>query len=111
MVDVRFGLYGQLLQTLLSEDMDILHSLMFSGDMELSPRWTFGFSSGYDFVNRGFTYTQFQIWKRPLSWRMDFTWIPFGHNSSWNFFIGIKSNVLQDLKYEQRRQPDRQVGS
>lgn len=87
------------------------HSLMFSGDIELSPRWTFGFSSGYDFVNQGFTYTQFRFGRDLLSWRMDFTWIPFGQNSSWNFFIGIKSNVLQDLKYEQRRQPDRQVGS
>ena len=87
------------------------HSLMFSGDIELSPRWNFGFSSGYDFVNRGFTYTQFRFGRDLLSWRMDFTWIPFGQNSSWNFFIGIKSNVLQDLKYEQRRQPDRQVGS
>jgi lipopolysaccharide assembly outer membrane protein LptD (OstA) len=86
-------------------------SLMFSGDIELSPRWNFGFSSGYDFVNQGFTYTQFRFGRDLLSWRMDFTWIPFGQNSSWNFFIGIKSNVLQDLKYEQRRQPDRQVGS
>ncbi|WP_115462971.1 putative LPS assembly protein LptD [Winogradskyella aurantiaca] len=85
------------------------HSLMFSGDIELSPRWSFGFSSGYDFANDGFTYTQFRFGRDLLSWRMDFSWIPFGQNSSWNFFIGIKSNVLKDLKYEQRRQPDRQL--
>ncbi|MDG1057586.1 MAG: putative LPS assembly protein LptD, partial [Flavobacteriaceae bacterium] len=31
------------------------HSLMFSGDIELSPRWSVGASSGYDFKNNGFT--------------------------------------------------------
>lgn len=86
------------------------HSLMFSGDVELSPRWSVGASSGYDFLNKGFTYTQLRFGRDLLSWRMDFTWIPFSENASWNFFIGIKSNVLSDLKYEQRRQPDRRVG-
>ena len=31
------------------------NSLMFSGDVELSPRWSVGASSGYDFKNQGFT--------------------------------------------------------
>ncbi|MDT0559170.1 putative LPS assembly protein LptD [Ichthyenterobacterium sp. W332] len=85
------------------------HSLMFSGDIELSPRWSFGASSGYDFQNQGFTYTQFRFERDLLSWRMNFSWIPFGPRTSWNFFIGIKSNLLKDLKYDKRRQPDRQL--
>ena len=85
------------------------HSLMFSGDIELSPRWTVGASSGYDFRNKGFTYTQFRFERDLLSWRMNFSWIPFSSRSSWFFFIGIKSNLLKDLKYEQRRQPDQQL--
>lgn len=75
------------------------HSLMFSGDVELSPRWTVGASSGYDFLNQGFTYTQLRFERDLLSWRMNFTWVPFSERSSWNFFIGIKSNLLKDLKY------------
>ena len=82
------------------------HSLMFSGDLELSPKWSIGASSGYDLKNAGFTYTQLRFERDLLSWRMNFSWIPFSSRSSWNFFIGIKSSILQDLKYEKRRQPD-----
>ena len=82
------------------------HSLMFSGDIELSPKWSIGASSGYDLKNAGFTFTQLRFERDLLSWRMNFTWVPFSDRSSWNFFIGIKSSILQDLKYEQRRQPD-----
>jgi lipopolysaccharide assembly outer membrane protein LptD (OstA) len=82
------------------------HSLMFSGDIELSPKWSVGGSSGYDFKNNAFTFTQLRFERDLLSWRMNFSWVPFSSRSSWNFFIGIKSNLLKDLKYEQRRQPD-----
>ena len=87
------------------------HSLMFSGDVDLSPRWSIGASSGYDFLNQGFTYTQLRFERDLLSWRMNFTWIPFSDRSSWNFFIGIKSSLLKDLKYDQRKRPDQQVGN
>ena len=85
------------------------HSLMFSGDIQLSDKWSIGGSSGYDLKNAGFTYTQLRFERDLLSWRMNFSWIPFSANSSWNFFIGIKSSILQDLKYEKRLQPDIQL--
>ncbi|NRD21512.1 LPS-assembly protein LptD [Winogradskyella eckloniae] len=87
------------------------HSLMFSGDVDLSPRWSVGASSGYDFLNQGFTYTQLRFERDLLSWRMNFSWIPFSDRSSWNFFIGIKSSMLSDLKYDQRKRADRSVGN
>lgn len=85
------------------------HSLMFSGDIDLSPRWSVGASSGYDFLNKGFTYTQLRFERDLLSWRMNFSWIPFSERSSWNFFIGIKSSLLKDLKYDQRKRPDQNL--
>ncbi len=85
------------------------HSLMFSGDLDISPRWSIGASSGYDFKNQGFTYTQLRFSRDLLSWRMNFSWIPFSSRSSWNFFIGIKSNILKDIKYEKRRRPDQRL--
>jgi hypothetical protein len=85
------------------------HSLMFSGDIDISPRWTVGVSSGYDFKGKGFSLTQFRFERDLLSWRMNFTWVPFGQYARWNFFIGIRSNILKDLKYDKRRQPDRQL--
>ncbi|WP_179347862.1 putative LPS assembly protein LptD [Winogradskyella pacifica] len=93
------------------EDAISSHSLMFSGDVDISPKWSLGASSGYDFLNQGFTYTQLRFERDLLSWRMNFSWIPFSDRSSWNFFIGIKSNLLKDLKYDKRKQPDQQVGN
>lgn len=85
------------------------HSLMFSGDLQLSDKWSVGASSGYDLKNAGFTYTSLNFARDLMSWRMNFSWVPFSTRASWNFFIGIKSSILQDLKYEQRRQPDQQL--
>lgn len=85
------------------------HSLMFSGDIELSPRWSVGASSGYDFANQGFSLTQLRFERDLLSWRLNFSWVPFGTFNSWNFFVGIKSNLLKDLKYDKRRQRDQQL--
>jgi lipopolysaccharide assembly outer membrane protein LptD (OstA) len=85
------------------------HSLMFSGDIDLSPRWSIGLSSGYDFKNKGVTYTQLRFERDLESWRMNFSWIPFSNRSSWNFFIGIRSGILSDIKYDKQKQRDKQL--
>ena len=85
------------------------HSLMFSGDIELSPNWKVGASSSYDIKNKGFGLTQLRFERDLLSWHMNFSWVPFGTYGSWNFFIGIKSNLLKDLKYEKHKQRDIQL--
>lgn len=85
------------------------HSIMFSGDVELAPRWSVGISSGYDLKNPGFTYTNLRFQRDLESWIMNFNWIPFSERTSWNFFIGIKSSVLSDIKWDKRREPDRQL--
>jgi hypothetical protein len=85
------------------------NSLMFSGDIELTPKWQIGGSSGFDFKNHGFTYTQLRFNRDLDSWRLDFSWVPFSNRASWNFFIGIKSGLLSDIKYEKNREPDRRL--
>jgi len=85
------------------------HSLMFSGNVDLSPRWSVGASSGYDFKGKGFTFTQFRFQRDLESWQMSFNWVPFSARSSWYFFVGIKSSVLSDIKYDKRREPDRSL--
>lgn len=85
------------------------NSLMFSGDIELTPKWKIGGSSGFDFKNHGFTYTQLRFNRDLDSWRLDFSWVPFSNRASWNFFIGIKSGLLSDIKYEKNREPDRRL--
>lgn len=83
------------------------HSLMVSGNIELAPRWKVGASSGYDFKQKGITFTQLRFERDLESWRMSFNWVPFGPNTYWGFFIGISSSVLSDIKWEKNQLPDR----
>ncbi len=83
------------------------HSLMFSGNVELSPKWKVGFSSGYDIENNAFTFTRLNFSRDLDSWRFNFNWTPFGVNSAYYFFIGVKSSVMSDLKWDKNKPPDR----
>lgn len=86
------------------------NSIMFSGNVDVTERWKMGFSSGYDLVSKGVTFTQLRFERDLLSWRMDFNWVPMGTNKYWTFFIGIKSSVLSDIKWDKRQVPDRTIG-
>lgn len=79
-------------------------NLMFSGNVELSPRWGVRVSSGYDFINNGFAQTQLGFTRNLKSFDLRFDWVPFGSNENWFFFIGISSSLLSDLKWENRSQ-------
>ena len=85
------------------------NSLQVSGNLEFSPKWRVGISSGYDFRNNGITYTQLRFERDLDSWRFSFNWVPFGDRATYYFFIGIKSSALSDLKYDQRKVPDRRL--
>jgi lipopolysaccharide assembly outer membrane protein LptD (OstA) len=78
------------------------NSIMISANADLTPKWKAGVSTGYDFVQNGVTFTQLRFERDLLSWRLDFNWQPFGTNANWSFFIGIKSGVLSDIKYDKR---------
>ena len=78
------------------------NTLMFSGDIDLTPKWSVGVSSGYDIKNKGFTLTQFRIDRELKDFRLNFDWTPFGVYERWYFFIGIKSALLSDLKWDKR---------
>ena len=80
---------------------------MVSGNIDISPKWKVGVSTGYDFVQKGVTFTQLRFERDLMSWRMDFNWVPIGDYTSWGFFIGIKSSMLSDIKWEKRNSPDK----
>ena len=83
------------------------NSIMISANGDLTPKWKVGVSTGYDFVQNGVTYTQLRFERDLLSWRMDFNWQPFGDQANWSFFIGIKSGILSDIKYDKRSASNR----
>ena len=72
------------------------------GDLNLTSKWKIGFSSGYDFINKDFTYTSIDFYRDLHCWEMRMNWVPFGPRQGWNFSISVKAPMLQDLKYEKR---------
>lgn len=72
------------------------------GDINLTNKWKIGFTSGYDFINKDFTYTSIDFYRDLHCWEMRMNWIPFGPRAGWNFTIAVKASMLQDLKYEMR---------
>lgn len=86
-----------------------VHTLGFSGNIELSPKWKVGYSSGYDVKNGAFSFSRFNFTRDLDSWQFNFNWVPFGSNSSYTFFIGVKSSTLADLKWDKNKPPDRRL--
>ena len=83
------------------------HSVMFNGNVDLTPKWQVGYSTGYDILNGGFTFTRLNFTRDLDSWQFNFNWVPFGTQTSYTFFIGVKSSLLSDLKWDKNQPPDR----
>lgn len=86
----------------LEYDRRLTQSLNFSGSINFSKNWMFTISSGYDFINHEMSYTSCSIRRNLHCWSATLDFIPFGLNQGFNFHIGVKSSMLQDLKYEKR---------
>jgi len=84
-------------------------SVQISGTMDLTPKFSVGISSGYDFKNKGITYTQLRFARDLDSWKMTFNWVPLGNRSTYYFYIGVKSSVFSDLKWDKRKVPDKRL--
>ena len=76
--------------------------LTLNGNVSITKKWKVGFSSGYNFEERKITETRFQIDRDLHCWVMRFEWVPFGKLQSYMFTIGVKSSILQDLKFDKR---------
>jgi hypothetical protein len=87
----------------ITRDKNIIQSLSINGNVNLTPKWKFGFNTGYDFKNNKLITSSFDIYRDLHCWEMRFTWIPIGFMQSWNFTINIKSSLLQDLKLDKKK--------
>ena len=53
-------------------------SLMFSSNLELSPRWKVGMSSGMTLKTKGLPQLSLDFKRDLESWKMSFNWTPIG---------------------------------
>jgi hypothetical protein len=82
---------------------EIVQVLDFDGSISLTKKWNIGFQSGYDFKAKEFSYTTFNISRNLHCWVMTFDFAPFGPFRFYNFRITALSTLLNDLKYETRK--------
>ncbi|MBE0637099.1 MAG: LPS-assembly protein LptD [Bacteroidales bacterium] len=74
-----------------------------TGDVNITPKWKMGFRTGYDFELQDFTYTTLDFYRDLHCWEMRFSWTPLGFRKSWSFGINVKASILQDLKYDRKK--------
>ncbi|RRQ46492.1 putative LPS assembly protein LptD [Chryseobacterium sp. SC28] len=73
------------------------------GSIKLTPYWTINGSTNYDIETKELGYTRLGFARDQRSFTITFNWVPFGQYKVYDFFIGIKANILRDaVKYKQR---------
>ncbi|HWR75270.1 MAG TPA: putative LPS assembly protein LptD [Bacteroidales bacterium] len=82
---------------------DISQTMTLSGDLRLTPKMAINYSTGYDFGQHEITMSRIGISRDLHCWEMNFSWIPVGYMKSWNFTIRAKAGLLNDLKYERKK--------
>lgn len=73
-----------------------------TGDVNLTPKWKFVFSTGYNIKEESITYSNFTISRDLHCWQMNMTLSPFGTYRTFVFTISAKSTMLQQLKLNKR---------
>ncbi|SHM38212.1 putative LPS assembly protein LptD [Chryseobacterium polytrichastri] len=78
-------------------------SVGLDGSVKLTPFWNINGSTHYDMVTKELAYTRIGFSRDQRSFTINFNWVPFGQYKVYDFFIGIKANILSDaLKYKDR---------
>lgn len=76
--------------------------LALNASISPSPFWSLSTSTSYDFRAREFSQARISFNRDLRSFNLSFSWVPFGRYKTWDFFIGIKANILSDaVKYDQ----------
>lgn len=88
--------YYRLLDTILYNH-NMVHTLNVVGDFYVTKKWKLGFTTGYDFVQKDFSYTSVDVYRDMHCWEMEFSWIPFGYRKGWRFQVNVKANVLKNV--------------
>lgn len=82
---------------------NVVQSVQFRGDINITPKWKVGVTTGYDIKTKQFTYTNIDIYRDLHCWEMRFTVVPFGPQLGYFLNLNVKSGTLQDLKLSRRR--------
>lgn len=78
-------------------------SVGLDGSIKLTPYWNLNGNLYYDVISKEIANTRIGFSRDQRSFTINFNWIPYGQYKVYDFFIGIKANILRDaLKYKDR---------
>lgn len=92
-VNYNYGLFRSN-PSVITKSSNVFASLNF----QLTKKWKFTFSTGYDIFNKQFTAPYITIYRDLHCWEMNFNWIPTGVYRGFRFELRIKAPQLQDVK-------------
>lgn len=85
---------------------NVIQTISASGKVSLTKNWNIAFSTGWDFEEKGISYTTLNVYRDLHCWDMAFTWVPFGDRQRWEFVLKIKASMLSDIKVEMKSSSD-----
>lgn len=94
--------YNEFNTKIMEYDRKLTHNLSLSGRINLTKTWAVSVSTYYDITNNKWSYLNCSITKDLHCWQMSASFVPIGRYTTYNFLIGVKSTLLQDLKYEKK---------
>lgn len=82
-------------------------SMAIYGSLKLSEKWSTTYSVNYNFTSKQFTSPNIGLNRDLHCWILRLQWAPFGpsYQRSYSFFIGVKADMLKDLKILKQRSP------
>jgi hypothetical protein len=83
--------------------------IAFNGDLNITKNWKIGFSSVYDIDKKELvgSATKVGIYRDLHCWQMSFDWVPIADKQSYEFSIGLKAQMLEDVKLPHSREYDK----
>lgn len=87
-----------------SDPTNVRKSLFLSGNVsfKLTRNWTVGYNTGVDLISREVNVGTLNVNRDLHCWKMSFRWSPKGVGSGIFLYIGVKSSMLHDLKWEHK---------
>ena len=80
----------------------ITQGLNANGDLSITKNWKFQFRATFDLKENQISYAKVGILRNLHCWEMRMDWVPIGPRQNYSFYIGVKANLLQDLKLEKK---------
>lgn len=105
---IRYG-YDKFNYEIMEYDRKLTHNLSISGSIDFTKTWHFSLSTYYDITNNKWSYLNCTISKDLHCWQMSCSFVPIGMYTTYNFMIGVKSTLLQDLKYTKQSDPSDRI--